>query len=150
MRLQTVFIPTAVAFSVLSACSTAESEPPTPQTHVPVTTSPTSQATATQPQEAPDASDAADSPDAEHNGKPTAPVHNDHGMFTVKCQVAKIESDHGIVGYVYGNHKTSIPIAEQDAEQFVPKFGPGNEKQNCSTVEEYLPSGAYDLHDQVF
>ena len=111
MRLQTVFIPTAVAFSVLSACSTAESEPPTPQTHVPVTTS---QATATQPQEAPDSSD------TEHNGKPTAPVHNDHGMFTVKCQVAKTESDHGIVGYVYGNHKTSIPIAEQDAEQFVP------------------------------
>ena len=143
MRLQTVFIPTAVALSVLSACSTAESEPPTPQTHVPVTTSPTSPATATQPQEAPDA------PDAEHSGKPTAPVHNDHGMFTVKCQVAKMESDHGIVGYVYGNHKTSIPIAEQDAEQFVPKFGPGNEKQNCSTVEEYIPSGAYDLHDQV-
>ena len=144
MRLQTAFIPTAVTFSVLSACSTAESEPPTPQTHVPVTTSPTSQATATQPQEAPDSSD------AEHNDKPTAPVHNDHGMVTVKCQVAKTESDHGIVGYVYGNHKTSIPIAEQDAEQFVPKFGPGNEKQNCSTVEEYLPSGAYDLHDQVF
>ncbi|MFW8568711.1 hypothetical protein [Corynebacterium propinquum] len=144
MRSQTAFIPTAVAFSVLSACSTAESEPPTPQTHAPVSTSPTSQATATQPQEAPDSSD------AEHNDKPTAPVHNDHGMVTVKCQVAKTESDHGIVGYVYGNHKTSIPIAEQDAEQFVPKFGPGNEKQNCSTVEEYLPSGAYDLHDQVF
>ena len=147
MRLQTAFIPTAVAFSVLSACSTAESEPPTPQTHISVTTSPTSPATATQPQETPDSPDAAD---AEHNGKPTAPVHNDHGMFTVKCQVAKTESDHGIVGYVYGNHETSIPIAEQDAEQFVPKFGPGNEKQNCSTVEKYLPSGAYDLHDQVF
>lgn len=147
MRLQTAFIPTAVALSVLSACSTAESEPPMPETHTSVTTSPTSPATATQPQEAPDAPD---TPDAEHNGKPTAPVHNDHGMFTVKCQVAKIESDHGIVGYVYGNHKTSIPIAEQDAEQFVPKFGPGNEKQNCSTVKEYLPSGAYDLHDQVF
>ncbi|MFW8574170.1 hypothetical protein [Corynebacterium pseudodiphtheriticum] len=144
MRLQTAFIPTAVALSVLSACSTAESEPPMPETHTSVTTSPTSPATATQPQEAPD------TPDAEHNGKPTAPVHNDHGMFTVKCQVAKIESDHGIVGYVYGNHKTSIPIAEQGAEQFVPKFGPGNEKQNCSTVKEYLPSGAYDLHDQVF
>lgn len=118
-----------------------------PETHTSVTTSPISPATATQPQEAPDAPD---TPDAEHNGKPTAPAHNDHGMFTVKCQVAKIESDHGIVGYVYGNHKTSIPIAEQDAEQFVPKFGPGNEKQNCSTVKEYLPSGAYDLHDQVF
>ena len=77
-------------------------------------------------------------------------VKNELGMITVKCQVAKTESDHGIVGYVYGNHKTSIPIAEQDAEQFVPKFGPGNEKQNCSTVEKYLPSRAYDLHDQVF
>ncbi|MDK8806082.1 hypothetical protein [Corynebacterium pseudodiphtheriticum] len=99
---------------------------------------------ATQHQEAPD------SPDAEHNGNPTAPVNNDHGMFTVKCQVSKTESDHGIVGYVYGNHKTSIPIAEQDAEQYVPKFGPGNEKQNCSTIEKYVPSGAYDLQDQVF
>ncbi|MDK4206905.1 hypothetical protein [Corynebacterium pseudodiphtheriticum] len=144
MRLQAAFIPTAVAFSVLSACSAAESEPPTSQTQIPVTTSPTSPATETQPQETPDA------PDAEHNGKPTAPVHNDHGMFTVKCQVSKTESDHGIVGYVYGNHKTSIPIAEQDAEQYVPKFGPGTEKQNCSTIEKYVPSGAYDLHDQVF
>lgn len=150
MRLQAAFIPTVVAFSVLSARSAAESEPPTPQTHVPVTTSPTSPATATQHQEAPGSSDAADSPDAEHNGNPTAPVHNDHGMFTVKCQVSKTESDHGIVGYVYGNHKTSVPIAEQDAGQYVPKFGPGNEKQNCSTIEKYVPSGAYDLHDQVF
>lgn len=71
-----------------------------------------------------------------------------HAAEIARQETAEIQ--HEVLKEALGLTETSVPIAEQDAEQYVPKFGPGNEKQNCSTVEKYLPSGAYDLHDQVF
>lgn len=76
-------------------------------------------------------------------------VKNDHGMYTIKCQVVQLGSGLNIVGHVYGNHKDKVNMAKKDAGQYVPKFGPGHNKRHCTTVKKYRPSGAYRLSGEV-
>lgn len=73
-------------------------------------------------------------------------VKNELGMYTVKCQVVSHGPGNPIVGLVYGNHKNHAKKAEEDANQYVGKFGSNVHKRHCYTQPRYKNSGTFTVN----
>lgn len=73
------------------------------------------------------------------------PQHkNELGMVTVKCQVHENAPGNPVVGFVFGNAKKDAKKAENEANNYVSKFGNAS-KRHCKTQKRYTPNGAYDI-----
>ncbi|GAA1471080.1 hypothetical protein CFELI_09770 [Corynebacterium felinum] len=69
---------------------------------------------------------------------------NEFGMITVKCHAVRNGPGNPIVGYVVGNHVSSLSNAKKDADLYLSVFSFSARKRHCKAQRKYLPSGAYD------
>lgn len=78
-------------------------------------------------------------------GKDDPMYKNQYGMRTVKCQVHLNSPGNPVVGFVFGNHKSDAPKAEEQANEFVSRLAPYGQgsKRHCYTQKQYTPSGLY-------
>ncbi len=84
------------------------------------------------------------SPVAGSVGKNDPQYKNELGMVTVKCQVHENTLCNPLVGFVFGNAQKRSKDAENEANNYVSKFGNAT-KRHCKTQKRYTPNGAYDL-----